>query len=224
MSNDIIETAAAAGNFKTLASALRDADLVNTLKGAGPYTVFAPTDAAFAKLPKAEIESLLKDKEKLKGILLFHVLPGSYPSSAVNKMHDGDKVKTVSGKEFTLGLKNNVVTVNGAVVSKTDIQASNGVIRLAVEHRLRERTERHELHVRPAGPRDGSLHQLARDSLAAERLRYVGVIEDHELPVRSRRERQLGQALPFSLDEEGASMLLLLDLNGNLFWRHDEPS
>ena len=128
MTNDIIETATAAGNFKTLASALREAGLVNTLKGAGPYTVFAPTDAAFAKLPKAEIESLLKDKEKLKGILLFHVLPGSLSAAAVGKMHDGDKVKTVSGKEFTLGLKDNLVTVNGALVSKTDIQASNGVI------------------------------------------------------------------------------------------------
>jgi uncharacterized surface protein with fasciclin (FAS1) repeats len=128
MNNDIIETAAAAGNFKTLASALREADLVNTLKGAGPYTVFAPTDAAFARLPKGEMESLLKDKEQLKGILLFHVLPGSYSASAVNQMRDGDKVKTVSGKEFTLGLKNNVVTVNGAVVSKTDMKASNGVI------------------------------------------------------------------------------------------------
>jgi len=129
MNHDIIETAAAAGTFKTLASALREADLVNTLKGAGPYTVFAPTDEAFAKLPKAEIESLLKDKEKLKGILLFHVLPGSYPSSEVNKMRDGDKVKTVSGKEFTVGFKNDVLTVNGAIVSKTDLQASNGVIR-----------------------------------------------------------------------------------------------
>ena len=125
MSNDIIETAAAAGQFKTLASALREADLVKTLQGAGPYTLFAPTDDAFAKLPKAEIESLLKDKEKLKGILLFHLLPGNL---SAGKMHDGDKVKTVSGKEFTLGLKDNVVTVNGAIVSKKDIQASNGVI------------------------------------------------------------------------------------------------
>ena len=128
MTNDIIETAATAGNFNTLASALRDADLVTTLKGKGPYTVFAPTDAAFAKLPKGQIESLLKDKEKLKGVLLFHVLPGSYDSTAVHKMHDGDKVKTVNGKEFTLGLKNDTVTVNGALVSKTDIKASNGVI------------------------------------------------------------------------------------------------
>ncbi|MCA1832760.1 MAG: fasciclin domain-containing protein [Actinobacteria bacterium] len=129
MNHDIIETAAAAGNFKTLASALREADLVNTLKGTGPYTVFAPTDEAFAKLPKAEIESLLKDKEKLKGILLFHVLPGSYPSSDVEKMRDGAKVKTVSGKEFTVGRKDDVMTVNGATVSKTDLPASNGVIR-----------------------------------------------------------------------------------------------
>jgi uncharacterized surface protein with fasciclin (FAS1) repeats len=128
MTNDIIDTAAAAGNFKTLASALREADLVTTLKGTGPYTVFAPTDAAFAKLPKEQIDALLKDKEKLKGILLFHVLPGSLSAAAVGKMHDGDKVKTVNGKEFILGLKNNVVTVNGAHVSKTDIQASNGVI------------------------------------------------------------------------------------------------
>ncbi|HZR08233.1 MAG TPA: fasciclin domain-containing protein [Myxococcales bacterium] len=128
MNNDIIETAAAAGTFRTLAAALREADLVNTLKSAGPYTVFAPTDAAFAKLPKAEIDSLLKDKEKLKGILLFHVLPGKLSAAAVGKMHDGDRMKTVSGKEFTLGLKDNVVTVNGAVVSQTDLQASNGVI------------------------------------------------------------------------------------------------
>ena len=128
MSHDIIETAAANGNFKTLATYLKSADLVGTLKGAGPYTVFAPTDAAFAKLPKAQADALLADKEKLKGILLFHVLPGSLNAAAVGKLHDGDKVKTVGGKEFTLGLKGNVVTVNGAVVSKTDIQASNGII------------------------------------------------------------------------------------------------
>ncbi len=128
MTNDIIDTAVAAGNFKTLATALGAADLINTLKGAGPFTVFAPTDAAFAKLPKPELESLLKDKEKLKGLLLTHVLSGSISASAVSKMHDGDKVKTVSGKEVTLGLKDNKVTVNGALVSKTDIQASNGVI------------------------------------------------------------------------------------------------
>jgi uncharacterized surface protein with fasciclin (FAS1) repeats len=98
MGRDIIETAAAAGTFRTLASALREADLVQTLKGAGPYTVFAPTDAAFDKLPKAEVDSLLQDKEKLKGILLFHVLRGNFSRALVDKMHDGDKMKTISGR------------------------------------------------------------------------------------------------------------------------------
>ncbi|MGZ6071043.1 MAG: fasciclin domain-containing protein [Myxococcaceae bacterium] len=128
MSKDIIDTASAAGNFKTLSSALKEAGLVVTLKSGGPYTVFAPTDAAFEKLPKADVDALLKDKAKLKNLLLFHVLPGTLPSSTVLRMSDGDKVKTVSGKEFTLGLKNSQVTVNGALVSKTDITASNGVI------------------------------------------------------------------------------------------------
>jgi uncharacterized surface protein with fasciclin (FAS1) repeats len=128
MNNDIIETTTANGNFKTLGNALREADLVKTLKGAGPYTVFAPTDAAFAKLPRDETERLLKDKEKLKGILLFHVVPGKLSSENVSQMRDGDKLKTVSGKEFTVGLKDDILTVNGANVSKTDIQASNGVI------------------------------------------------------------------------------------------------
>jgi len=128
MANDIVETAIAAGNFKTLATALGAADLVATLKSVGPYTVFAPTDAAFAKLPKAELDALLKNKEQLKNVLLFHVVAGSLPASTVKKMHDGDKVKTASGKEFTLGLKDAMVTVNGARVSTADIQASNGVI------------------------------------------------------------------------------------------------
>lgn len=128
MGRDIMETAAAAGTFRTLAAALREAGLVKTLEGRGPYTVFAPTDAAFARLAKAEIDSLLQDKEKLKGILLFHVLPGNLSRAEVDKMHDGDRMKTVSGKEFTLGLKDNVVTVNGAVVGRTDMRASNGVI------------------------------------------------------------------------------------------------
>ena len=128
MSRDIIETAAAAGTFRILASALREADLVKTLKRAGPYTVFAPTDAAFARLPKAEVDSWLQDKEKLKGVLLFHVLRGNFSRAVVDKMHDGDKLETISGKEFTLGLKDHVVTVNGAVIGRTDMRASNGVI------------------------------------------------------------------------------------------------
>ena len=128
MINDLIQTAAEAGNFKMLTSALRTADLISTLEGVGPYTVFAPTDAAFARLPKTTVESLLADKEKLKGVLLFHVLEGTVSAHAVGQMRDGDKVKTVSGKEFTLGLKGEQITVNGANVTTRDMQAKNGVI------------------------------------------------------------------------------------------------
>jgi len=126
--NDLIQTAAEAGNFKTLTAALRTADLLSTLEGAGPYTVFAPTDAAFAKLAKTTVASLLADAEKLKGVLLFHVLAGNVNAHAVGQMRDGDKVKTVSGKDFTLGLKGEAITVNGANVTTRDMQARNGVI------------------------------------------------------------------------------------------------
>ncbi len=128
MINDLIQAAADFGNFKTLTAALTTADLISTLKGAGPYTVFAPTDAAFAKLPKTTVDSLLADTEKLKGVLLFHVLPGTVSAHEVGLMRDGDRVKTVSGKEFTLGLKGEAITVNGANVTTRDIQARNGVI------------------------------------------------------------------------------------------------
>ena len=128
MINDLIQTAAEAGNFKTLTAALRTADLLSTLEGAGPYTVFAPTDAAFAKLPKTTVASLLADAEKLKGVLLFHVLAGNVNAHAVGQMRDGDKVKTVSGKDFTLGLKGEAITVNGANVTTRDMQARYGVI------------------------------------------------------------------------------------------------
>ena len=128
MIHDLIGAAAEAGNFKTLTSALRTADLISTLQGAGPYTVFAPTDAAFARLSKPTVDSLLADKEKLKGVLLFHVVAGKVLAHAVGQMHDGDKVKTVSGKEFTLGLKGDAITVNEANVTTRDIQARNGVI------------------------------------------------------------------------------------------------
>src|SRR5438128_4937875 len=94
---------------------------------------------------------------------------------------------------------------------------------LAVEHRLRERTERQQLHVGLASPGDGGFHQLAYDSLTAQRFRDFGVIEDHQLPVRTRRERQLRLAPSLQLDEEGAPMAIPLDLDGNL-WLHDGPS
>jgi len=128
MINDLMQTAAEAGNFKTLTAALRAADLVSTLEGSGPYTVFAPTDAAFARLPKTTMDTLLADKARLKGVLLFHVLAGKVDAHAVGRMRDGDKVKTVSGRELTLGLKGEVITVNGANVTTRDMQARNGVI------------------------------------------------------------------------------------------------
>src|SRR5258708_36731494 len=98
MANDIIETAVAAGNFKTLSSALNEAGLTATLKGAGPYTMFAPTDAAFEKLPKGTVESLYKDKEKLKGIPLSHSLPANISPPAAARMRDVAKVNTITGK------------------------------------------------------------------------------------------------------------------------------
>jgi len=126
--NDLIQTAVEAGNFKMLTSALRTAGLVSRLEGTGPYTIFAPTDAAFARLPKATVETLLADKDKLQGVLLSHVIEGHVLAHAVGQMRDGDKVKTVSGKEFTLGLKGEQITVNGANVTTRDMQARNGVI------------------------------------------------------------------------------------------------
>ncbi|MFN0064275.1 MAG: fasciclin domain-containing protein [Myxococcaceae bacterium] len=125
---DVVDTAVAAGEFNTLAKLLTDAGLVSALKGAGPFTVFAPTDAAFAKIPAADLAALAKDKEKLKAVLTYHVVPAKVTAAEVLKMKDGTKVKTVSGKEFVLGLKSGKVTVDGANVVKTDVAASNGVI------------------------------------------------------------------------------------------------
>jgi uncharacterized surface protein with fasciclin (FAS1) repeats len=121
---DIVDTAAAAGQFRTLVAALEKADLVDTLKGAGPYTVFAPTDEAFAKLPKGALEGLLNDKEKLTSVLTYHVVPGKVMAADVKP----GKTKTVQGESLTVAAKNGTVTVNDARVVKTDIAASNGVI------------------------------------------------------------------------------------------------
>jgi uncharacterized surface protein with fasciclin (FAS1) repeats len=121
---DLVETAASADQFKTLVAALQKADLVDTLKGAGPYTVFAPTDAAFAKLPKGALDDLLKDQEKLAAVLTYHVVPGKVMAADVKP----GKVKTVQGQSLTLAAKNGAVMVNDARVIKTDITASNGVI------------------------------------------------------------------------------------------------
>ena len=120
---DIVDTAVAAGNFKTLVVALKAADLVNTLKGKGPYTVFAPTDEAFAKIPKADLDALLANKEKLSAVLTYHVVPSKVMAKDVKA---GD-VATVNGKTIKITTANGVV-VNMSKVKATDIDASNGVI------------------------------------------------------------------------------------------------
>lgn len=124
---DIVDTAVAAGQFKTLATALQAAGLVDTLKGKGPFTVFAPTDEAFAKLPAGTVEDLLKpeNKEKLKSILLYHVVAGKVTSKQVVKLHSA---KTVNGQSVTISVKDGKVMVDNATVTKADIEASNGVI------------------------------------------------------------------------------------------------
>ena len=126
-SRDIVDTAVAAGSFKTLAKALQAADLVGTLKGKGPYTVFAPTDEAFAKLPAATLEDLLKpeNKTKLQRILTYHVVAGRVSSSDAAKMRSA---KAVSGDTIDIGADGGSVTVDDAKVVKADIAASNGVI------------------------------------------------------------------------------------------------
>ncbi len=124
---DIVDTAVAAGQFKTLASALQAAGLVDTLKGDGPFTVFAPTDEAFAKLPKGTVENLLKpeNKDQLVSILTYHVVPGKVQAADVVKM---DEAKTVNGEMVDIEVKGDTAMVNDAKVTKTDIAASNGVI------------------------------------------------------------------------------------------------
>ena len=120
---DIVDTAVAAGNFKTLAAALQAAGLVDTLKGKGPFTVFAPTDAAFAKIPKAQLDALLADKAKLTAVLTYHVVPGKVMAADVK----AGQVKTVQGSALTVATAGGV-TVDNARVVKTDIVADNGVI------------------------------------------------------------------------------------------------
>ena len=124
---NIVETAIAAGSFKTLATALTAAGLVDTLKGTGPFTVFAPTDEAFAKLPAGTLQDLLKpeNKEKLAAILTYHVVPGQVMAAQVSKMASA---KTVNGKSAAIKVSSGSVMVDGSKVIKTDILCSNGVI------------------------------------------------------------------------------------------------
>jgi uncharacterized surface protein with fasciclin (FAS1) repeats len=121
---DIVDTAVAAGQFNTLVKAVEAAGLADTLKGDGPFTVFAPTDEAFAKLPAGTVESLLNDKEKLAQILTYHVVPGKVMSSEVTT----GAVPTVQGQSLNVVVESGQVKVNEAQVVKADVLASNGVI------------------------------------------------------------------------------------------------
>lgn len=122
---DIVDTAISAGSFNTLVTAIKTAGLVDTLKSEGPFTVFAPTDAAFAKLPSGTLEALLQDKEKLTAILTYHVVPGKVMAADVVNLKTA---KTVNGKPLSISAANGSVMVNNAKVIRTDISASNGVI------------------------------------------------------------------------------------------------
>jgi uncharacterized surface protein with fasciclin (FAS1) repeats len=121
---DVVETAVSAGQFTTLAAALEAAGLIETLKGEGPFTVFAPTDEAFAKIPPADLQALLADKAKLTKVLTYHVVPGKVTAAEVAKLREA---KTVEGQSIRIDTTNGV-KVDGATVVKTDIMASNGVI------------------------------------------------------------------------------------------------
>ena len=121
---DIVDTAISAGSFNTLVTAVKAAGLVDTLKGPGPFTVFAPTDAAFAKIPKAQLDALLADKQKLAAVLTYHVVPASVMAKDVK----AGNAPTVNGKPLTITTAGGHVMVNQAKVIKTDVVASNGVI------------------------------------------------------------------------------------------------
>ena len=124
-SKDIVDTAVEAGSFKTLAVALQAADLISTLKSEGPFTVFAPTDAAFAKIPKADLDALLKDKAALTEVLTYHVVSGKVMAADVVKL---TQANTVEGSPVKIKVVDGKVMINNANVSATDIAASNGVI------------------------------------------------------------------------------------------------
>jgi len=121
---DIVDTAVSAGQFNTLVKAVQAAGLVDTLKGKGPFTVFAPTDEAFAKLPAGTVEALLQDKQKLAQILTYHVVPGKVTASQVKP----GAVKTVQGQSLSVRTEGGGVMVDNARVIQADVMASNGVI------------------------------------------------------------------------------------------------
>jgi uncharacterized surface protein with fasciclin (FAS1) repeats len=122
---DIVDTAIAAGNFKTLVKLVQEAGLVDALRGEGPFTVFAPTDEAFAKLPKATVDALLKDKEALRQVLLYHVVSGKVTSDQVVNLKSA---KTLQGSNIRINASKGKVKINQANVVKADIHCTNGVI------------------------------------------------------------------------------------------------
>lgn len=122
---DIVDTAVAAGNFTTLTTALKAAGLVDTLRGPGPFTVFAPTDAAFAQLPAGTLESLLANPDQLRAVLTYHVVAGQVTAADVVKLHSAT---TVEGEDVTINAADGMVRINDATVTTADIMASNGVI------------------------------------------------------------------------------------------------
>ena len=125
MKKDIVDTAVAAGDFNTLVTAVKAAGLVETLKGEGPFTVFAPTDAAFAKVPTDTLNALLADKAALANVLTYHVVAGKVMAADVVKLSSAE---TVQGQAVSIEVKDGKVYVNGAQVVTTDIKASNGVV------------------------------------------------------------------------------------------------
>ncbi|MGD8441426.1 MAG: fasciclin domain-containing protein [Holophagae bacterium] len=124
-SNNIVETAVSAGSFETLVAAVKAANLADTLAGEGPYTVFAPTDEAFAKLPEGTVENLLANPDQLREILLYHVVPGKVTAAQVVNL---DRATTAQGSDIAIKVADGAVMVNDASVITTDIETSNGVI------------------------------------------------------------------------------------------------
>jgi uncharacterized surface protein with fasciclin (FAS1) repeats len=127
---NIVQVASKAGNFKTLVALVKKAGLAGTLSSKGPFTVFAPTDAAFKKVPKSTLDALAKDKKKLKAVLLYHVVKGKVPASKVVTL---DSAKTLNGKSVSIEVMDGKVYVNDAQVTTADVKARNGVIHVINE-------------------------------------------------------------------------------------------
>ena len=175
---DIVDTAVQAGSFNTLAKALKAADLVDTLKGAGPFTVFAPTDQAFNNLPPGALEVLLKpeNKEQLRSILTYHVVPGRVTASEVVKL---TSAKTVNGEELRISVLKGVVRLNESRVTKTDIGASNGLIHVVDRVMM---------------PRMGEVSQVSKidDLLASFESKAIETRRDAAMLESKRRNPRLG--------------------------------